>query len=43
MNTNDINTRSRADTGILKRGALRISDEGGPTIIGGDVPENFEN
>ena len=24
-------------------GALRISDEGDPTMVGGDVPENFEN
>ena len=40
-----------ADIGILKRmggwggggGALRISDEGGPTIVVGDMPENFES
>ena len=37
---------SEADAGILKRkggGALRISDEGGPTMVGGDVSEKFEN
>ena len=28
---------------ILEReGALRISDEGGPTMVGGDVPKKFE-
>ena len=32
-----------ADAGILKRGALRISDEGGPNIVGSDVLESFEN
>ena len=26
-----------------KEGALRISNEGGPTMVGGYVPENFEN
>ena len=25
------------------KGALRITDEGGPTMPGGDVPENFKN
>ena len=33
-----------ADTEILKRnvgGALRISDEGGPTMVGENMPENF--
>ena len=34
---------SGVNAGILKREALRISDEGGPTMVGGDVPENFEN
>ena len=24
-------------------GVLRISDEGGPAMVGGDVLENFEN
>lgn len=31
------------DAGILKRGALRISDEEGPTMVVGDVLEIFEN
>ena len=31
------------DAGILKRGELRISDNGGPTMVGGDVPEIFKN
>ena len=26
-----------------KEGALRIIDEGRPTMVGGDMPENFEN
>ena len=26
-----------------KGGALSISDEGGPTMVGGNMPENFEN
>ena len=26
-----------------KAGALRISDEGGLTMVGGDLSENFEN
>ena len=35
-----------ADTEILKRnvgrgGALRISDEGGPTMVGENMPEYF--
>ena len=38
---------SRQYTGVdtLKkgRGALRITEEGGPNMVGGKVPENFEN
>ena len=37
-----------ADAGVLKkeRGggvSVKISDKGGPTMTGGNVPENFEN
>ena len=32
-----------ADTRILKRRALRISVEESPTMVGGDMTENFDN
>ena len=31
------------DKGGGMGGALRVSEEGGPTMVGGDVTENFQN